>query len=517
MSRLHFSIPTWRFSLGWMLGLSLILRAGVVGGQDGGQPAVPDQHAVLIRFEGAITPLLEQFLYRKLKTAEDEGAEVVIIEIDSPGGTVASSFNVAERLQSATWAQTVAFVPREALSGAAFVALGCDQIIMAPHAMLGDAGPIFLGEDSLFHHAPEKVRSDVASKIRELAAARHRPPALAEAMVDMNLTVYKVTNQKTGQKTYLSEREIQSSDDPQAWEKGPPVQESGADRFLEVSGQRAVELGLAEGLAQDRDELCRVLKLNAEPRILQASFVDTTVYILNQPFVTGLLFVIGLLALWFELHAPGTSIGGLIATLCFAVFFWSRFLGGTAELLEVVLFLSGVVFLAMEVFVIPGFGVAGIGGILLMLVSVVMACQGFVIPTTGRQLETFSTTLLVVACSGAASLAAAAWLRRYFGTLPMLNRLTLPAAPSAMASVAGPASAAATSGLSRPVTLREVALGDRGVALSPLRPAGKARFGDQYVDVITDGSFVDRGQPVRIVEICASQVVVEEIEPGPLF
>jgi membrane-bound serine protease (ClpP class) len=504
---------TFRVLVGCALAAALLPNAHLVSGQARGEPAAPPHRAVLIRFEGVITPLLEQFFYRKLKAAEDDGADVVIVEIDSPGGTVTASFNVAQRLRDLDWAQTVAFIPREALSGAAFVALGCDQIIMAPHAVLGDAGPIFQGEDALFHHAPEKIRTDVASKVRDLAAAKRRPPALAEAMVDMNLAVYQVTNQQTGETTFMSDREIETSGNPEAWEKGPQVQETGPGRFLEVNGPRAVELKLADGQARNREELKRLLKLDDALRVVESSFVDTTVYILNDPFVTGLLFVIGLVALYIEFHIPGTTIGGLIAGLCFALFFWSRFLGGTAELLQVILFLAGLVFLAMEVFVIPGFGVAGIAGILLMFVSVVMACQGFAIPTTGRELQTFSTTLLVVACSGAAFLAVAAWLRRYFDTLPMLNRLVLqPALPAAYPGTATATLEAAALGLSRPVTLREVAVGDRGVALSPLRPAGKARFGEAYLDVLTDGSFVDGGRPVRIIEICGNRIVVEEVE-----
>ena len=213
-------------------------------------PAPKYQRAVLIRFEGTITPLLEQFLYRKLDDAKQDGADLVIVEIDSPGGLVESSFNIAHRLRDLDWAATVAYVPREALSGAAIVALGCEQIIMDPDAVLGDAGPIVLGEDFLFRHAPEKVRSDLARKIRDLAEGRNRPPALAEAMVDMNLVVYEVTDRQTGAKKFMSEHEIKSSPNPDQWEKGPPVLESREGSFLEVNGRRAVELTLAEGNAE---------------------------------------------------------------------------------------------------------------------------------------------------------------------------------------------------------------------------------------------------------------------------
>jgi membrane-bound serine protease (ClpP class) len=296
-------------------------------------PAPKYQRAVLIRFEGTITPLLEQFLYRKLDDAEQDGADLVIVEIDSPGGLVESSFNIAHRLRDLDWAATVAYVPREALSGAAIVALGCEQIIMDPDAVLGDAGPIVLGEDFLFRHAPEKVRSDLARKIRDLAEGRNRPPALAEAMVDMNLVVYEVTDRQTGAKQFMSEHELKSSPNPDQWEKGPPVLESREGSFLEVNGRRAVELTLAEGNVNSRQQLQQQLGLTEPPRVIKPSGVDTAVYILNWPWITGLLFVVGLVALYVEVSTPGLGLGGLVSLLCFALFFWSRFLGGTAEVL----------------------------------------------------------------------------------------------------------------------------------------------------------------------------------------
>jgi membrane-bound serine protease (ClpP class) len=495
----------------------LILCAGTSAPTDAAEPP-PDappgggyQSAVMIRFEGPITPLLEQFLYRKLEVAEKKNADLVIIEIDSPGGFVGASFNVAHRLRDLDWARTVAFVPREALSGAAIVALGCDEIVMNPNAVLGDAGPIVEGEDSMFRHAPEKIRSHLAAEVRALATAKRRPPALAEAMVDMHLPVYPVKHRQTGQETFMSEAEIKSSPNPELWEKGPPVLEAQDGRFLEVNGRRAVELQLAAATVQDRAELQQRFGLADRPLVLEASAVDTAVYILNLPLVTGLLFVVGLVAFYIEFSAPGISLGGLIGLLCFALFFWSRFLGGTAELLQVILFLVGVAFVALEVFVLPGFGVSGVIGGLLMLAAIMMALQGFAIPSTPRQFSVFGTSLLVLTTSLAVFVAAACVLSRYFGALPVFNRLVLKPAPA-------PEAAATAAKADTGKTVRAVAadgapgVGDWGVTESPLLPAGKARFGHRLVDVIAEGTFVERGRQVRIVEIRGAEVVVRDVE-----
>lgn len=470
------------------------------------------RQAAIIELRGPITPLTEHAILRKLATAKARGADLVIVEIDSPGGFVDSSFNLANEFRGLDWATTVAFVPREALSGAAIASLGCDEIVMAPSAVLGDAGPIFQGEDGLFQHAPQKIRSDIAAKIRELAKSGGRSPALAEAMVDMNLVVFEVRNRRTGEKAFMSDAELQSAADRDDWEKLQPVHESRPDHFLEVTGTRAVELGLAEATAAGRREVLDRYGVAGKPIVLAANGVDTAVFILNLPIVTGLLFVIGLVALYVEISAPGISVGGLIATLCFALFFWSRFLGGTAGVLEIMLFLMGVVFLLVEILVLPGFGVAGLTGLLLMLIGVVLASQDFVLPGTGRQLGTFATSLLVVACSGAVFLIAAAVLSRHFGSLPLLSRLAL-AAPQPELDPPRVEFDAAGKPLPKPAPRHPtgVEVGDWGVAESTLRPAGKARFGDHFLDVLADGSFIDRGRQVRIVDIRGSEVVVRDV------
>jgi len=473
------------------------------------QPAGEYRHGVLIRFEGTITPMLQHYFFRKLEAAKRDDADLVVVEIDSPGGYLDESLEIAARLRDLPWAHTVAYVPHQALSGAAIVALGCDEIIMAPNAVLGNAGPIFMGEDFLFRHAPEKIRSDLARKIRDLAKAHGRPPALAEAMVDMDLVVYRVENSKTGRTAFMTDHEIDSSDQPADWKKIKSVHESRKGKFLEVNGARAVELGLAEANLATRDQLEKRYELPQGFTELKWTGVDTAVYILNLPVVTGLLFVVGLIALYIEFMSPGIGVGGLTAVLCFALFFWSRFLGGTAGWLEVVLFAAGLMFLAAELFVIPGFGVSGVTGILLLLASVIMASQGFVIPETPRQLATMTTTLLVVALSGAIVVAAAVVLSSRMGTLPVFNRLVLkPPAPDDPAREQLAAAAAEGGG---PAGQGELKIGDCGVAQTALRPAGKARFGNRYADVVTDSEFINKLSRVEIVEIIGNRMVVREI------
>ena len=485
--------------LGWF-GIGLCCPALLLAAEE--SPAEYSRGA-LIRFEGPITPWLEYYLDCKLRTAKQKGADLVIIEIDSPGGLVEQSLNIATRLRDLDWAHTVAYIPEQALSGAAFVALGCDEIIMGPNAKLGDAGVIEPDAQFQFQYVPEKIRTHLVAEARDLAAAKGRPPALAEAMVDKDLVVYRVKNRQSGKETFLSDKEIQSDKDPGQWEKINPVQESLGDSFLEVNGTRAVELGLAQGTVSSRADLQRRYRPRGELLVFQYTGVDTAVYILNSPWVTGLLFVVGLVALYIELSAPGIGLGGLTAALCFAIFFWSRFLGGTADLLDVILFVAGVAFLLVELFVLPGFGVAGLSGILLILASLILASQTFVIPQTREDWAQLTGTLLVILVSGLAFSVAAYLLSRHFGSLPLLSRLVLvpPNSPGSDKGAGAPGGGQSA-----------VQVGSRGVAVSLLRPAGKARFGKQYVDVVTEGEFITKGSEVEILEIHGNRVVVGEVD-----
>ncbi len=484
-----------------LLAAALLAGPAVGAAPDPKQPQ-QFQRGALIRFEGMIDSRLEKYLERKLDVARKRKTDLVIIEIDSPGGEVDASLDIARMLRDLNWAHTVAYIPREALSGAAIVALGTDDIIIDSNAMMGDAGPIFMDENFLFRHAPEKFRSNLAANVRQLAQAGDRPPALAEAMVDMDLLVYRVKNRDTGKITYMSEDEIQSAADPKVWERGPMVHESRKGNFLEVSGERAVELLLAQGLADSREDVQRRYGLKGDLLILEPTGVDTAVYILNLGIVTGLLFVIGLIALYIEFSSPGIGVGGLIALLCFMLFFWSRFLGGTADWLEIVLFVAGIAFLGVELFLLPGFGVAGLTGILLIVVSLVLAGQRFIIPQTGRELGMLTSSLLVIAVSGGVFGVAAVFLSRYFGSLPVFSRFMLEPPDRPMTDAEAGSVGGGHGATDHPV------VGAVGVANSQLRPAGKARFGDRYLDVVADGDFIDKNTPVRIVEIHGNRVVV---------
>ncbi len=469
----------------------------------------------LIEFDGPIFDRSYQFFKRKLAAAKSWGADLLIIQVNSPGGALEESLLIAETLRDVDWALTVAFIPEKALSGAALVSLGCDEIVISQTARIGDAGIVFLDESFAFQYAPEKVITDLVRRARDLAQWKGRSPELAEAMIDMDTIVYQNLNQKdqfeTRRATNSGYPHRQVTDDQNAQQAGVErpdekewelVEESKEKRFLEVNGKRAIELGLAQKNAGNRDELAAQFDLSSELKIYRETTTDNLVYWLNRPLVVGLLFVVGLIALYLEFTAPGIGIGALIAGLCFLIFFWSQFLGGTATVLEVILFLAGISFLLMEIFVIPGFGVAGLSGMVLLGGSVLMATQDFVIPATDAQWDQFRTNLTVMAGAGCLFLVGAVALSKYLGKVPFVNRLIL--GPVVKPDPDGEGKDKKPSATPHPV----VAVGDWGIAESVLCPSGKARFGDRTVDVVSDGSYIESDQPIKVLEISGNRVLV---------
>jgi membrane-bound serine protease (ClpP class) len=465
--------------------------------------------AVIIPLHEDINPLSGALLQRKFKQAIDSGADVIIFDVHSPGGYTYVTFELMDMITDAKDVETVAFIQKDAISGAALLSLACDKIIMLPDARIGDAGEIVMGEDGAFRYTEAKSRSVLAQKVRDTAQATGRPLALAEKMVDKDMIVFEATHKTTNEVRYFSDKEWQTLKDVDDWNKGKPIREAGAEMFFIANGQRAVELGMATQTVGDKSELAQVLNVKEPIREMQRTSTDTLVLLLNTGFVTFLLIAIGLIALAFELSSPGLGIGGLTSLLCFSLFFWSRFLGGTSGWLEVTLFVVGLIFIAAELFVLPGFGIAGLGGIGLVIGSLVMASQRVMIPENSEQLTSLGYDLLTVMGAFVAFIVALFLLSNYIGEIPGLSRLTLQPPVSEVAGVDQSGDAPGRQEML--AGWQRVNEGDLGQVVSPLRPSGKVQVDDYLVDVVTEGEFVESGRTVRVIGKQGSRVVVRPV------
>ncbi len=462
-------------------------------------------NAMLIEVEGPIFGRFHWYLNQRLDLAKRQGVDLIILRLTSPGGDLEQSLQLARRLSGIDWATTVAYIPEEAISGGAIIALGCDRIYMQSGALIGDAGPIRLRLDGAFEHAEEKIVSYLVGALREVAISQGRPAALAEAMADRTAVVYQATELATGKQVYLSEKEFNQGDLADKYELGAAVPEAGQNRFLTLGAARALQLDLCEGVFASQADLLAQMSIDSLVTT-RLQWVDKIVYTLNRPWITGLLLILGLVGLYLELAAPGISVAGLGAMFCFGIFFWSHALGGTSGWLEVLLFVLGIVCLACELFVLPGFGVFGITGLVLVVLSLVMAGQDFVVPQDAADWGQLRVNLLIVLGSVFGVLVLLVGQIVLLDSIPGLNRFRLNAPEADMPSASSvPASSllgATASAAPRPP------LGTTAIAESDLRPAGKVKWQDHLLDVITEGDYIEAGSPIEILRIEGNRIIV---------
>jgi membrane-bound serine protease (ClpP class) len=205
-----------------------------------------------------------------------------------------------------------------------------------------------------------------------------------------------------------------------------------------------------------------------------------------------------------EFKMPGATIPGIVALVCFVLFFWAHaYANGQTVYLAIGLFVLGLILLGVEIFILPGFGVTGICGVLLILAGVGLATLEKA-PSSSEEWGTFAGRLLQYGLTLVAAGAVSLILARYLPKIPYANRLMLappsdnPEGDGEFAPLPGAEEAAAL-------------LGQVGMATSMLRPAGMARIGDVYVDVVTEGDFIEPGTPIQVVEVEGTRIVVKKV------
>lgn len=447
-------------------------------------------HAVRIDVKGPIKADLVDKTQRLIQDAiTRQNADFVCLRIESAGGSPADSMRLASYLldRDARKLRTVAYIPREARCDAALIALACEQVVMHPKAILGGEGDYAFSAEEL-----KQIRSAIRD---ELAARRLRSWSLPVAMFDPSLTVFRYT--RKGEVAFFSEPELAEQAQPAEWTIGEQVTVPG--KPFQVTGRDAVTYRLATHVVDDFAQFKELYGLENDPSLLEPGWADTLVDTLASPGMAVLLLILGGLALYVELHTPGMGVAGFVALVCFALFFWSRFLGGTAGWLEVVLFVAGASCLALEIFVLPGFGIFGFGGGAMMLVSLILASQTFFLPRNTYQAAEFQNSLLVIALALVGILVAIGSINRWLPKTPILGQLVLePPSEDEAAAIRQ----------SEALAHFENLLGAIGKTTTPLLPGGKARFGDQLLDVMTEGEFVPRGAEIKVVAVQGNRIVV---------
>jgi membrane-bound serine protease (ClpP class) len=438
---------------------------------------------VLVTLAGVIGPDAVARTRSRIERAVADGANFVCLRIDSAGGVPEQSLVLANWLAGldATRVRTVAWVPNEARGDAALVALACDELVMEPAAVLGGEGAAALDE--------RLAEPLVVAWRGGVARLRDRPWSLPLVTVVPGLSVSRAEQQGTGRVEYFSAAELAGRKDRDEWRLGPEL----GTGPLRLDGRRAEEVGLATHLADDFAGLQRAYGLEGDVALSEPTWADELLAALASPGLAWILLLVGMAGLYIELKTPGIGFGGFVSMVAFIIYFWSQYLHGTSGWLEVMLFLAGLICVLAEIFVLPGFGVLGLGGGLLVIASLVLASQSFVVPMNDYQVRQMQWSLLGILGATAGVGLLAVLIQRWLPATPGLRSVLLQPPPE-LAFDDGEA-------------LADL-VGAEGITTSRLAPAGKARIGGEVRDVASDGALVEPGVAVQVVAVRGGRLVV---------
>jgi len=472
--------------------------------------------ARVIAINNVMGKQLADFIARETQHAISDGINMIIYDIDSPSGDKLQAQQVATVIAELDPAKvtTVAWIRKEATQAGTLAALSCDRIFLADDATIGniDLKAMRLNNGHRLRPVEELNADDqqrLLTVIASIAKRKNRSLSLLQAMADSTKPVFEVTQKESGRVAWMNDAELAAQ--PDEWVKGAAIPEVRGGELLVLNAKRAHDLGIAESPCHDMEQLRTRLGISetTDLRPVAKTWVDNLVTALNSGWGGFLLVTIGIIFIYLELHMPaGLYLIGAITS--FSLFFWSRFLGGSAGGLEMTLFILGIVLLGVEFFVVPGFGVFGVTGILMTGASLVMAGNTFSGMSATEGFEQSMNSLGSLAAALMVVMAVAVAMNRFLPSIPFINRLIL--TPPGYVQNHGEGVILDPSLQSQPAMAGLIGVGMVGITASSLRPTGKAMFGDKYVDVVSDGAYIDHGTKIEVIRLAGNRIIVRSAD-----
>ncbi len=461
----------------------------------------------IVPIQGDIQPSMLVFLRRQIEAARRDGASHIVFEIDTFGGRVDTTLRITSLIGSLDDITTVGYVTLTpegtavSWSAGALIAFSMNQIYMAPGTSMGAAAPVLAGPEGATA-ADEKMVSAVRTQAAAIAEKNGHSPGVALAMVDNEVELVEYL---LGEERGLATRQEMMELERRAEQEGLELETlrviSEQGRLLSLTAGEMERYGVSAGTPVNRTELYEKLGL-VQPNVIEVSpsSADEFVSLITGAAFTSLLILVGLMALFAEISSPGFGIPGTVAIAAFAVLFGSNFLLGTVGSVELILFLVGVVLLIVELFIIPGFGVAGISGVALIGISLVLSMQEFVIPAFEWEWEMFHRNILLVVMNLLAAILGFAVLAASFQRFSFFGRLALTTAEDVESGYTV-----------QPMLATGSPVGKSGRAITTLRPTGKAEIEGEVLVVEADGEYVSVGAPIEVIRLEGNNIIVREI------
>jgi membrane-bound serine protease (ClpP class) len=404
----------------------------------------------VMKIHAEIDPRMTRYVNLAIAEANSQRVDYIILDLNTYGGRVDDADEIVKQLLDYK-KPIYAFVNHNAASAGAWIAIACDKIYMVKNATMG-AASVVSGEGRLM---PEKYQSFMRGKMRATAEANGRNPRIAEAMVDGNVVAEGVNE---------------------------------AGKIITFTTAEAIQHQYCEGTAQTIAEVLKQNQLeNASIQYFELSAIEQLILFFLNPYISGLLLTLIIGGIWMELKMPGTVFPIAVSMVAGALYLMPYYLTGLAENWEIGLFIIGVVLLAVEIFIIPGFGVVGFSGLSLMLGSLVL----MMIHNRGFDFQWVANSDIFQALLSA-GLSVLLAIGMMFTLIPRIlnsSRFKQISLQSALHKEEGFVTSNAD------ITLP----GKSGVAQTVLRPSGKVLIDNILYDAITTGKFVEKDTPIVVI------------------
>ncbi|MDD9302308.1 MAG: serine protease [Desulfobacter sp.] len=458
----------------------------------------PASKVYIIPVSGMVEPGMAAYVKRAIEEVEHDKNAILVFKLDTFGGRVDAAFEIVETISAVPKERTIAYLEKRAISAGALIALASGTLIMKENTLIGDCAPIIQSNEGQ-KEAGEKTQTVLRAQFRTLAKRNNYPEVLAEAMVTKSMEVYSLTLDNTTQ--YMDKTAYDDLSEAEKKKVSGKKTIVAKGELLTMDDTEAKDLGFSKTSVKNLDQALAFLGVQAYQRIeISESWSENLVRVL-QPFLP-LLMLLGIGAVYTEIKAPGFGIPGIIGIFCLGLVFFNQYLVGLADYTELLVFFIGFLLLGVEVFVLPGFGVAGISALMVIGIGLVLSFQNFVFPDPALPWEArlMLKNVSFVMGSFLGALVVSFLMIRF--VLPRIS--TLIKGPYLSATLEDARADSAQS--------LEVSPGEAGIALTQLRPSGKIRIKNKKIDAITQGDFIDANARVRVLEIVHNHVIVEKQE-----
>lgn len=408
-----------------------------------------------------ISPGVARHVQKALTSAREQQADLILMRMNTYGGLLDAADSIRTALLN-TKKPVIVYIDNNAASAGALIAIACNKIYMRKGSSIGAATVVTQNAEAL----PDKYQSYMRSMMRSTAEARGRDPRIAEAMVDARIAI-------------------------------PGINDSG--KVLTFTSTEALQHGYCDGIAESIPEVLKQAgHSNYRLVVYESSLLDRFIGWLMHPAVSGVLILLMLGGLYYELQHPGIGLPLIVAISAAILYFAPLYLDGLAQNWEILIALAGIILIGLEIFVIPGFGIAGISGIVLLLFGLTTSMlRNDGLDYSAVSTYAFAESIATVLIGMAGALGLFLFASRIFSESPLFKKMVL---SNEMTS---------SSGYSAAIDLPSP--GERGTTTTLLRPSGKVKIGDHVYTASSESGFIEANVEIEVIAVTGGNMVVREL------